>query len=293
MTSKSTLILLFNLLILNQSYAKDSLLESCESAVDRRQYTKAITIAASHTTQPPFLLCKGRAQAGLSQYEQAQESFRQAIALNPQGLDRVSAYMLLGNVQQANKQTAQAIESYREALKLSEQQNMRRYVRVAHNLIGEALFEKGQYAESLQAFESGEKLALNDDERADSYLHVAVTYLQLQQIDRAIEYQLKAVMMLHKSGTPGQYAEASLALGKLFTVKKDYVGAEKTFKRLIDYARENGGQFYEAKTMIHLAEVKKLHGDQAAADQLISQATTLAAQIKDAELDALLAEVNK
>lgn len=289
MTSKITLIILFNLLIINESFASDAALESCDSALQSRQYSQAVSIAEKHPAQAEFWLCKGRAQSALNKSADAELSFKKAIVLKPQGLDLISAYMLLGNVQQESKNTPAALESYQQALKLSEQQNMRRYVRIAHNLIGEALFENGQYSESLQAFQAGEKLALNDDERADSYVHEALTFERMQQLDQAIEYQLKGVMMLQKSAEPQQYAEASLVLAKLFAVKRDYVGAEKTYQRLMEFAQENGGSFYEAKTAILWAEVKREQGDVAGSERLLAQADTIVKQIQDAELTALLA----
>jgi tetratricopeptide (TPR) repeat protein len=290
MNSKITLALIINALILNQSFAKDASLDSCDVAIKNRQYTQAITIAEQHVDQAGFWLCKGRAQSALSQNAAAQDSFKQAVALKPIGLDLISAYMLLGNAQLEAKTHALAIESYQQALKLSEQQELRRYSRIAHNLIGEAYFEIGQYTESLKSFEAGEKQAMNDEERADSYIHEALAYQQEQQIDKAIEYQLKGVLMLRKSGTPDQYAEASLALGKLFAAKKDFIGANKTYQRLMEYAHENGGTFYEAKTAIYWAEIKRAEGDVAGADQLMKQAEAIALQYKDPELDELLAK---
>ncbi len=288
MNSKLTLTLILNLLIINESMAKDAALEKCDSAVQNQQYAQAIQVAEQHASQAEFWLCKGRAQSALAQNAAAQQSFKQAISLKPTGLDLISAYMLLGNAQLEAKTHEAALDSYLQALKLSEQQNMRRYARVAHNLIGEAYFEVGQYAESIKSFETGEKLAMNDDERADSYIHEAMVYQQLQQADKAIEYQLKGVMMLRKSGTPDQYAEASLTLGKLFAAKKDYASADKTYQRLMEYAHDNGGEFYEAKTAIYWAESKRAQGDAAGAASLVKQAETMAAKLKDAELDALL-----
>ena len=288
MNSKLTLTLILNLLIINESVAKDAALEACDSAVQNQQYAQAIQVAEQYASQAEFWLCKGRAQSALAQNAAAQQSFKQAISLKPTGLDLISAYMLLGNAQLEAKTHEAALESYLQALKLSEQQNMRRYARVAHNLIGEAYFEVGQYAESIKSFETGEKLAMNDDERADSYIHEAMVYQQLQQADKAIEYQLKGVMMLRKSGTPDQYAEASLTLGKLFAAKKDYASADKTYQRLMEYAHDNGGEFYEAKTAIYWAESKRAQGDAAGAASLVKQAETMAAKLKDAELDALL-----
>lgn len=288
MYSKITLAVLFNLMIINNSYARDAALESCDAALQNRQYAQAVKIAEQYAAKPEFWLCKGRAQSALNQPDAAEESFKKAITLKPQGLELISGYLLLGNSQLELKNTKAAVESYQQARLLSEQQNMRRYERIAHNLIGEALYENGQYAESLQAFQAGEKLAANDDERADSYVHEAMSYQKLQQPDQAIEYQLKGVMMLRKSGAPEQFAEASLTLAGMFAAKKDYVGAEKTYQRLLEFAHENGGSFYEAKTAILWAEVKREQGDTAGASQLLAQAEPIAQQLQDSELTALL-----
>ncbi|MGQ2966190.1 hypothetical protein [Methylophilus sp.] len=278
-------------MIINNVFARDAGLDACDAAIVSRQYAQAVNIAGQHASQPEFWLCKGRAQAALQQHAEAEASFKQAIALKPQGLDLVSAYMLLGHAQQTTHNTTAALASYQQALVFSEQQNMRRYVRIAHNLIGEAYYGNGQYAESLQAFQAGEKLALNDDERADSYVHEALSYQQLQQLDHAIEYQLKGVMMLRKSAAPEQYAEGSLVLAQLFIAKKDFVGAERTYQRLMEYAQENGGSFYEAKTAIHWAEAKRAQGDTAGAETLLAQAETISRKIQDDELTELLARV--
>lgn len=289
---KPQILLLCCLFALNSlsAQAKDAALEACDQALQQQQYSQAIAMADKHAQQAEFWLCKGRAQSALAQVAEAEASFQQALRLKPTGLELISAYLLLGNAQRERQQYASALNSYQQALASSEQQQMRRYTRIAHTLIGETHVAAGQAEQALQAYAVGEKLAMNDDERADSYLHKAQAYQQLQQLDQAIEYQLKGVLMLRKSGTPDQFAEASLTLGQLFAAKKDYVGAEKTYQRLFDYAHENGGSFYEAKTAIYWADVKRAQGDSAGATQLLSQAKQLAATLKDAELDALLAQ---
>ncbi len=291
MNSKITFALMFNLLMMNASFAKDADLDACDQAVHQGQYAQALQMAERHASRPEFWLCKGRAQSGLNQNSAAQQSFKQAIQLKPTGLDLISAHMLLGNVQLEAKLHDAALESYQQALTFSQQQNMRRYARVAHNLMGEAYYEIKRYDQALNAFQTGEKLAMNDDERADSYVHEAMALQQLQQTDKAIEYQLKAVMMLRKSGTPDQYAEASLNLGKLFAAKQDFVGADKTYQRLMEYAHDNGGTFYEAKTAIFWAEAKRAQGDQAGCERLMQQAESLAAALKDDELNGLLKQL--
>lgn len=285
-----TLTLLFNILNINNIMAADSTVDACQAALAKGQYAQAVSAAEQATGLPDAWLCKGRAQAASQQLEAAEQSFQHAIKLNPAGVTLISAYMLLGNTQLAQKHTDAALQSYQQAETLSQRAQLKRYEMIAHNLKGEALYANGDFPQALQAFQQGEKLAMNDNERADSYEHEAMAYERLQQLDKAVEYQLKAVMMQKKAGTPDQYAEASLSLGKLFVLQKDYVSAEKTYQRLMDYARDNGGAYYEAKSAIYLAEVKKQNGDAASAAQLLKQAEAIAAEIKDAELNALLAQ---
>lgn len=289
MKSCMTFIILFNLLNIHHLYAAETGVQTCQTALSKRQYVQAIQAAEQASSLPNAWLCKGRAEAAMQKLDAAQLSFEQAIQRKPQGLDLISAYMLLGNVQQARQQTEAALASYQQALELAKAEKMPRYVMVADNLIGEAKYAAGQYAAALEAFQAGEKLAMNDNERADSFEHEAMAYHRLQQLDKAVEYQLKAVLMQQKSGTPDQYAEASLTLGQLFVEQKDFKGADQTYQRLMQFARDNGGSFYEAKTALFWAKAKRAQGDRAAADQLIKQAQALAATLKDAELDEMLA----
>lgn len=290
MRSSLTLIIAFNLLNINHLYAEDVQLEACQAALAKKQWTQAVQAAEKSPNNANAWLCKGRAQTAMQQREAAQQSFEHAITLKPDGLDLISAYLLLGNTQHALKQNEAALATYEQALHLSKQEKIKRYAMVTHNLKGETLLELGQYQPALEAFQAGEKLAMNDNERADSYEHEAQAYQKLQQLDKAVEYQLKAVLMQKKSGEPDQYAEASLTLGELFVAQKDYISADRTYQRLMDYAHDNGGAFYEAKAAIYLAGVRKLNGDPASAAQLIQQAESLAAKLHDAELDALLAK---
>lgn len=267
--------------------------DACQDALDKGQFSLAIQAAESMQAQPNAWLCKGRAQAALQDMAAAQTSFETALTLKPSGLHLISAYMLLGNAQHAQQQHLAAVTSYQQALALSEQQNMQRYAMIAHQLIGETHLSAGLYPEALAAFQAGEKLAMNDNERADSYAHQALAYHHLQQHDQAIAYQLKAVLMQQKAGTPDQYAEASLMLANFFVAQKDYVGADKTYQRLMQFAHDNGGSFYEAKTAIHWADAKRTQGDHATASQLLKQAERIAAQLQDAELNELLMQARQ
>ncbi len=272
------------------AFAAPTAVEACQTALSRGQYAEAIKQAELASQSPSAWLCKGRAQAGLAQLAAATQSYERALKLNPVGVERISAHMLLGNVLREQQQAEAAISQYQTAQQLSQQDNIKRYVMINHHLIGEAWFELSQYAKALEAFQAGEKLAMNDNERADSYAHVASAYFALTQLDKAVEFQLKAVLMQKKAGTPDQYANASLTLGEYFLAQKDYIGAEKTVTRLLEYAQENGGAFYEGLSAIALSNIKRAQGDLSQATVWFQQAEKIANTLNDPELNAALSK---
>lgn len=286
-TSKFTLIILFNLLIVNNLYAKDVALEQCESHLQKGDYTQALaSVKGAHKVDD--LMCQGRAQLALQQPNQAQKSFEQALALKPKDLSLASVHMLLGNALIAQNQLAQAVAQYEQAAKVSEQAHVKRYVMIAHQLKGEAYASQGQHQQALEAYQTSEKLAMNDNERADCYAHLASAYADLKQLDKAIEFQIKSTLMQKKAGTLDQYAEASLLLGQLFHANKDFAGADKTFQRLWQFAKDNGGEYYVAKTNVYWAETKLALGDKAAAEKLLAEAKQLAQSLQANDVLELL-----
>jgi tetratricopeptide (TPR) repeat protein len=99
----------------------------------------------------------------------------------------------------------------------------------------------------------------------------------------AIEYQLKVMLMQQKSGTLDQYADACLALGRVYVNAKEYPQAEKTYNKLIQFAKDNGGAYYEAKASYGLAQVAAAKGDTSNAKTMMGDALKIAKNIGDAD----------
>lgn len=130
---------------------------------------------------------------------------------------------------------------------------------------------------------------MNDNERADSYESIARTYSALDQHDLAIEYQVKAIVMQKRSGTLDQVANASLEMGRIYTAAKEFSNAEKAYSKLMQFAKDNGGAYYEAKAIIGLAMTKMITGNAVSAKSLLTDAQKIA---KDSHDNDLLAEVD-
>ncbi|MEO6118169.1 MAG: hypothetical protein ABIP37_03760, partial [Methylotenera sp.] len=101
----------------------------------------------------------------------------------------------------------------------------------------------------------------------------------------ALEYQIKAYLMNEQVGSLDQYAHSSIELGSYYTITKNYVSAENVLNKIIKFAKEQGGAYYEAKGSYVLAKVKLATGDIPAAKTLIAHAKSIAKGTNDKALD--------
>ena len=109
----------------------------------------------------------------------------------------------------------------------------------------------------------------------------------------ALEYEIKAYLMYENVGTLDQYAHSSIELGRYYTVEKSYVSAENTLNKIIKFAKEQGGAYYEATGSYMLAKVKVAQGDTAAAKILIEKAKSIAKSTNDKALEAEIEQQTK
>lgn len=288
-------LILFNFSI--NAAEVDPQIIACNAALNNQQYEAAINKANAAIKKKELaaqgMMCKGRALMALGKQGEAKAEFMAAEKKASNDFDKTVANLLLGNIEKEQKHYPEAIKLYEVALSAAKKDDNRNFTRVSYNLIGETYGLLNDHAAALKYLEEGEKLALNDNERADSYERIAACYQKQQLFENAIEYQIKGVSMQKKAGTLDQYAEASLTLGQIYTQGKDYSNAEKTYAKLIKFSQDNGGAYYEAKTNIYLAQAKLAQGDTAAADALLAQAKTIAEQIQATDLTAQIETTKK
>jgi tetratricopeptide (TPR) repeat protein len=157
--------------------------------------------------------------------------------------------------------------------------------RLAINAIGDISNNDKDYQAALDWYIQGFKLAANDNERGESAEKVAGAYHALNKDDLALEYQIKAYLMHDRVGTPDQYAQSSILLGQYYAIVKNYDNAEKTLNKIIKFANEQGGEYYEAKASYVLAKVELARGDTEKAAKLIEKAKLIAKRTQDAALE--------
>jgi tetratricopeptide (TPR) repeat protein len=293
--SQVTLALLFNSLCLfSLSASANSVdvaekLGECNAALSKGDLTTAVKASTALLKLDPKshdgLQCNGRALGAQGKYAEAVSALEASAVNTNDGFEQIISYLFLGNLHKENNKNAEAIAAYEKSIKICEAEKNDKYKRISLNLMGEAQAQSKDYNAALASYLAGSKLAMNDNERADSLERLASSYKALGQYDHAIEYQLKGVNMQKKAGTLDQYANANLALGDIYIAAKDYASAEKTFANLAKFSNDQGGAYFEAKADVGMAQTKIASGDAAAAKAFVEKAKTIAKDTQDKALE--------
>ena len=256
---------------------------ACNDAVNKGDATAAIklseVILEQNETDHEGFLCKGRALSLQGKTKEALESFEKALSATKETFVHTVTYILMGNLHQKNNKTAEAVNSYKKSLAICAKEGNQTYSRINYNLIGDTYTKAGDLNAALDHYKLSVSIANNDNERGDSYQRLAKTYSALGDHNKAIEYQIKTVVMQKKAGTLTEYADASLTLGEYLVKVKNYSEAERTYAKLAKFGKDNGGAYYEARANFHLAETKAANGDKAMAKTLMTDSLSLANKI--------------
>ena len=285
----STLSYTFILLILNNSIAFSAEPESCQQALQKGDVAQALSTAkkmlAVNAKDVDTLLCQGRAFTASQDFNSALDAFKLAQLNASDSTKKTIAALLIGNAQLSLKQPDLAIASFQQALEHAKTTNSATYVRASHLALGNAYLNQQQFEPALAQYQAVNKLDANDNERGESFEKIALTHHKMGQHDAALEFQIKAYMMHEKSGTLDQYAHSSIELGRYYGQAKQYIRAENTLNKIIKFAKEQGGAYYEAKGSCVLGIVKAAEGEKEAAKALVEYAKSIAKNTQDKSLE--------
>ena len=263
---------------------------ACNAALNKGDFNAATKLADEvlkrDATNRDGLICKGRLLGAQGNFDAAISALKQAETLSKESFEHIIGFMLIGNVYRAQQKYADAIASYESSLSIAKADKNEKFSRVNHNLIGDAHTQNKNLNAALASYQAGSKLAMNDNERAESFELLATTYKALGQYDAAIENQVKAVQMQKISGTLDQFADSTLTLGQIYIAAKDYANADKTLAKFAQFAKDNGGAYYEAKAKLYLAQSRAQSGDVSSAKTLLADARNMAKGINANDLSS-------
>jgi len=301
MQLKSTLTIIFTSLFLMSFNAYSAEvseeIKACNSAVNKGDAKAALVqaeaILKANSNDYEGLLCKGRALSLQGEYVDALAAMELAVKSTDDTFAKTVSYILMGNLHKKNGKTEAAVASYQKSIEMSEVKGNKTYTRMNYNLIGDAHFDVKDLNAALDAYLISMRLANNDNERAESFENLAKTYNLIGNHDKAIEFQLKATVMQKQAGSLTAYADSTLLLGQYFLDAKEYSQAERNYKKLAKFAKDNGGAYYEAAANYGLAEAMYANGDKAGAKTLFSDAKQLANKIGAKQLASEIAAAQK
>ena len=284
-----TLSLIIISLFFNDVYAESSGAAACKLALNKGDVPAALAqsnkAVNNNSQDKDALICQGRALAANDDFAAALAAFKLADAQSVDAFDKTVASMLIGNTYKALKQYDQAIASYSIASTQAKASKTVAYERVSYNAIGNIQALNQQYALALVQYTLASQLAANDNERGESYENIALMHHKMNHHDLAVEYQLKGYVMQSKSGSLDEHAHAGIELGRYYGLNKNYPSAENILNKMISFAIDNGGAYYEAKASCVLAMIKKAEGDESGANTLIEKAKIIAKNTHDTALE--------
>jgi tetratricopeptide (TPR) repeat protein len=284
-----TLTSIFISLFFNNVYAISPDAADCNKAYERGDVATA-TVAAEKAlgidkNDRDALICQGRLLSTNNDLNSAIAAFKAADKLSADAFDKTIIALVTGHAYKAAKQYPQAISSYQQTIQFAQDAKHKGLERMSLVAIGDIYLEGKQYTQALEAFILANKLDANDNERGESYERIALTHHELNQHDLALEYQLKAYFMHEKAGTLDQYAHSSIELGRYYAIVKNYTSAEKILNKVINFAKAQGGAYFEAKGSCILAQVKVAMGNVSSAKDLVAHAKSIAKATNDKALD--------
>jgi tetratricopeptide (TPR) repeat protein len=273
-------------LLISNSWALTNEELACNDFLNKGDAEKALQqadkVLKADSKSASALICRGRALNLQEKPELAIQAFKQVEASTQDAYDRTVALILTGNTLKRINKFTEAIQSYENALALSSKYQQLKLF--AYTSIGDTYDAMSNLDKALEAYKNAQALSANDGERGETASKIASTYVKLKQYDLAVENQVQAYLMMEKSGTLDQYAQASVALGKNYLLNKNYEIAEKTLNKIINFAKERGGAFYEAQGSYVLAMVKAAQNDKESAKKLVEHAKKIALETKDEAL---------
>lgn len=272
----------------NDELACNDYLQKGESEKALQQADKILKTDAKSASA---IICRGRAFNLQEKPEQALQSFQQVEAATQDVYDRTVALILSGNTLKNINKLSESISMYEKAAELAgKYQQLKLFALMS---IGDVYDAMNNLEKSLDAYKKANALSANDGERGETASKIAAIYVKLKQYDLAVENQVRAYLMMEKSGTLDQYAQASVTLGRDYYLNKNFEVAEKTLNKIINFAKERGGAFYEAQGSYVLALVKAAQNEKEAARKLVEYAKKIALETKDQALQQEIEQETK
>jgi tetratricopeptide (TPR) repeat protein len=262
---------------------------ACNQSIEARNAAKALTqsetLLKSNQKNAAAWICQGRAYNILNKEVEALHAYQQAETHANAYYDKAVASLLAGHTYKHNQKSTEAIARYQQTIVYADTAKNKALALSGYANIGDVYVESKQLNLALEAYLKANEFSANDNERGETLEKIAATYHALKQDDLALEYQLKAQILMEKVGTLDQYAGSTVTLGRYYILNKNYDNAERILNKIIKFSKDQGGAYYEAQGSYVLAQLKAAKNDLPAAKVLVDYAKSIAKTTHDAALE--------
>ncbi len=253
--------------------------QTCLRALEANDFDAAAKTATAQNTYEG-LMCAGKAQLATNDYASAELTFNSAKKLSASKFDSMVAITFLARSMRNSGKVEESLAQYQRCLKLAKEMDFQQGQWTSLNEMGQIFQEKEDFVTALKNFKQASQLASNDNERSESNRLIAETYFQSNDLDHAIEYQLKSVVMEERGGDLNHILNAKLLLASYTASAKDYIRSIKELEDIIKVSREVESVYWEARATLSKSHISKLQGDLENAKSLLQSALSLAEKSK-------------
>lgn len=235
-------------------------LQNCQQALNAGDFAAAAQTSATQKSFDGFM-CAGRAQQALGDHAGAAANFVKAEQLADGKYGSVLAITFQARAALAAGHPDEALVQYNRSLKLAHE--IKLWQGEWSNLveIGGIYQSRNDLKTALEKYQESYSYASNDNERSESDQRIAAVYHEQKDYDRAIEYQLKSVLLEASSGDANQYLDARLKLAIYAIDGKDYRISNKELSDIIKVSKVVGSLYWEGRATLYQSKLEKLQGN--------------------------------
>jgi len=188
-------------------------------------------------------------------YNQALEVAKQSKML----AEEASCLNNLGNIYRKMGNFSKAMESYQLSIEVFRKLNDEDAVSDCLNNIGNLYLDNGDPFRALDYYKQSLTTALenNDEYRLIiRYKNLAGAYTELKDYDNARQYLDDALILADKSGDKSFWASCNMQMGKLHSLRNDYIIAIAYYTKAENIYAETGSIAEQCESLIQLALAK-------------------------------------
>jgi tetratricopeptide (TPR) repeat protein len=256
----------------------DSAVQSCQKALNAGDFSRAAE-AGKQAEGYDGGMCRGKAQLANNDFGNAAASFAAAEKATQDNFQQMLAVTFLARAQQGANKIDDALASYDRSLKIAQQIKQQQGIMINLNESGQLLQSKGDIKGALERYLKAMPNAGNDNERSECDQLIAAAYSELGDHDKAIEYQLKSVLMEERSGDADHYLNARLELAAMAAKAKDFNRAQKEFDETMKLAQGASSDYWQARTMLYQSRMERARGNTEQAKLLLQNALGISNKI--------------